>query len=131
MIIAEESVQTLEQKRQKFFEDYCHLFKFRKNALKQFLDTLSYYEPIGIVDIEECEPIFNSQKNDNNKHYRIIGENNITYQKHNKYVDLIERRMRIKYLCYEIYHQSSDTYSGYLLFPMKNGKFYKIIYDTY
>jgi hypothetical protein len=93
-------------------------------GLFKWLDEHDYWIPIGIVEIyntNEKESGYNSYQ-----HVRIKDDKyNIIYVVQN----CNEIRGVNIYCVWQTCSIMSDDYSGYLLFPLKNGKYFKVGYS--
>jgi len=92
--------------------------------LFNWLDEHNYWTPIDIVEIyntDEKKWGYNTYQ-----HVRIKDDKDYLLYMIQPYED--EIRGINHYCVWQITGMSGDEYSGYLLFPLKNGKYFKVSY---
>lgn len=116
----------LRRKKRLFLRKYGRLFTFSKTVLKEFLREQEYYEPVCIVEVVKSDNGF-YKNSPNYKYYEEKNPRSKVYEYTKTTTDTYGND--IEYLVWQTCGYCGDDYSGFLLLPMKNGKYYKIIYS--
>lgn len=88
------------------------------------LDDNTYWEPQGIVDIELTDDVRSGYRT--YQHARIIDDKSkILYMK----IPEDEIRGVDHYYVWQTTGMLGDDYSGWMLFPLKNGRYFKVNYS--
>ena len=117
----------IRRKNKLFLRKYGRSFTFSKSVLREFLREHEYYEAIGIVEVVPSDK--GMYKNSPHyKYFEIKGvERGHVYEYTKTTTDTYGND--IEYLVWQTCGYTGDEYSGFLLFPMKNGRYYKISYQ--
>lgn len=95
------------------------------SGLFKYLDEDNYWQPIGIVEVYETDEKTGGYSS--YQHVRVKDDENdkLLYLKQPEF-DL----RGVDHICvWQTCGMMGDDYSGYLLFPLKNGKYFKVSYS--
>lgn len=110
----EEKDKLYQEKLDYFIIETSKLLRCRKSALKELISEHDWTVPIGIVEVEK-----------NGKYYQEV---NGLHGYEKVKTRTFYSNMRITYLVRQTCGYLGDDYAGYLLFPMKDGRYYKVEY---
>lgn len=119
------------EKEQKTKDDFKKLLKGKINVLKLY-DWLNeghdYWNPEGIVEIKLTDE--KSSGYPSYQHARVINDEDdgMLYMKQSADFDEPIKGIEYYYV-WQTTGMTGDDYSGYLLFELKDGKFFKISYS--
>ncbi len=93
-------------------------------GLYKKLDENSYWHPVDIVELELTTNTIPGYKQ--YQHARIIGD-----KSRKLYIKINDTEIRNvdHYYVWQICGYADDDYSGYMLFPLKNNKYFKVYYN--